>query len=424
MSRPSRNESSKAPPRSIRFAARGHANISATHAASFEFVADPEVTQSGTCIIGVAAEGDMAGLLALRGPVGITIRCGDVVERVRATMNPYHILGDPLIVRTNPEAQHRSLCIGADKGAAALDRALVAALRAPDATIEVVIEELTRDARGPGVLFVVGTPIGNRLDLSPRAEATLRSADLILAEDTRTTRQLLGRDCPPLLSLHDHNERERMPEVLGHLDRGMRVALVSEAGMPLVSDPGYRVVNEAVAHGHLIVPLPGPDAVTAALSVSGLPVNDFRFLGFLPRKASERAERLREIIEVPYSSVFFEAPHRVIETLEAIAATLGPRQIAACRNLTKPGEEVLRGTASEVAHSLGERDVVRGEFTLVVAGGAPVAQSELSQELRRAAESLVGAGVPTKAIAAALAEATGMPRRDLFAAVLAMRDAD
>lgn len=406
----------------VRLRALGHASIKATHHKTLELTADQQLSGSGTCIIGVAAEASMDALLGLRGPVRLTLSCGGLADSVRARMNPLFIASDPLIVRIHPAPQHRSLCIGADKSAADLDRDLIAALQSPGAELDISITPEPDGRPVPGVLFVVATPIGDRRDLSPRADATLRSVDLIVAEDTRTARTLLGGVRAEMLSLHDHNERGRVPEVIDRLGQGDRVALISEAGMPLVSDPGFHLVRAAADADCLVVPVPGPDAVTTALSVAGLPTDAFQFIGFLPRKAGERRRRLAELRDCPQSTVFFEAPHRILDSLDAAAAELGDRAITACRNLTKPGEEILRGTAASVADRLRARDAVRGEFTVVIAPGEPEAPTGLSDELAAVARSLVEAGVPTKTIGTALAKGTGASKRDMFNLVLTLKD--
>ncbi len=221
----------------------------------------------------------------------------------------------------------------------------------------------------PGTLFVVGTPIGNLEDLSPRAARVLRAVALVAAEDTRVTRRLLNHigAQPRLLSFHDHNWRERLETVLEALEQG-DAAMVSDAGMPGVSDPGRQLVAAAADRGIRVEAVPGPSAVTTALAVSGLSADAFQFLGFLPRRRAERQQRLREVADSPLTLVLFEAPHRVRGTLEDIAATFGERPIAVGRELTKLHEEVFHGTASE---ALANFDAPRGEFALVIAGAAP-----------------------------------------------------
>jgi 16S rRNA (cytidine1402-2'-O)-methyltransferase len=401
--------------------AKGHPNIRATHANTFELTPDASVTTSGTCIIGIDADWDSAALLALRGRVDVTVRGGDIEEKVRARINPTFIPGDPLIIRKHPDPQPRSLCIDSEKGSAALDRALIESLRRPDATVEVLFQQIAEAGPRDGALFVVATPIGNPGDLSPRARATLGGADLIVAEDTRTTRAMLGQGAPEMLSLHDHNERDRVGRVLRRLEEGARVALVSEAGMPLISDPGFVLVRAAAAEDYLISPVPGPDAVTSALAVSGLPADDFRFIGFPPRKPGDRGRALAEHASANYTTVFLEAPQRLMDTIASLIEEMGDRRVAVCRNMTKPGEEVIRGLASEVLADLKAREMVRGEFTVVVDRAAKVVQTGLDDQLLRMAESLVEAGIPTKAISAALAKATGASRRDMFQIVLGLK---
>ena len=226
----------------------------------------------------------------------------------------------------------------------------------------------------PGTLYVVGTPIGNLEDLSPRAARVLREVALVAAEDTRVTRRLLNHlDAHPrLVSFHEHNWRDRLEPVLQALEEG-DAALVSDAGMPGVSDPGRELVAAAAARGIRIESVPGPSAVTTALSVSGLPADAFQFLGFLPRRRRERQARLREAAISPLTLALFEAPHRLRATLEDISLIFGDRPIAVCRELTKLHEEVFRGTASA---ALEHFDAPRGEFALVIAGAAPEASPQ------------------------------------------------
>jgi len=405
----------------VTITARGHPNIKASHENTLELTRDETVTQAGTCIIGVGGHWPEKDLLNLKGGVRITVRCGEAEDVLTARMNPTNILGDPFIIRRHPEPQPRSLCIGATKGSSALNRTLIAALRAPESQLEMVIEE-TGEHPPQGVLFVVATPIGDVRDLSPRASATLASVDLIAAEDTRTTRVLLGGGTPEMMALHDHNERERTHTVLDRLGRGEKVAIVSEAGTPLISDPGFVLVRAAAKAGHLVSPVPGPDALTSALTVAGLPTDDLRFIGFLPRKTGERRTTLQSLSQVNHSTVFFEAPHRVLETLAAIHEELGERPLALCRNLTKPGEEVLRGIPSELMNTLSTRDRVRGEFTVVVDRARDRVETKVDDALLTMAENLAKAGVPTKVIAQALSTATGRQRREMFQLVLKIKE--
>jgi 16S rRNA (cytidine1402-2'-O)-methyltransferase len=225
-------------------------------------------------------------------------------------------------------------------------------------------------AAGEGLLSMVGTPIGNLRDASPRVVETLAAADVVLCEDTRVTGRLLS--ClgvrAPLRRCDENVIRERVPEVLGELERGRRVAFVSDAGMPGVSDPGQRLVDAALDRGLRVEVVPGPSAVTCALVASGLPMDHFFFEGFLPRKAGERDRRLRALSRVPGAVVLYESPHRVAATLEAVARALPERTVALLRELTKVHEECLRAPAAELAREVAERGEVRGECVIVVGG--------------------------------------------------------
>jgi 16S rRNA (cytidine1402-2'-O)-methyltransferase len=273
-----------------------------------------------------------------------------------------------------------------------------------------------------GLLILAGTPIGDPADAPARLAAELQSADLVTAEDTRRLARLaaaLGvKPSGRVLSYQEHNESARTPELVAALVAGRRVLLVTDAGMPSVSDPGYRLVAAAVAAGIRVTAVPGPSAVLTALAVSGLPVDRFCFEGFLPRKAGERARALAALATEPRTMVFFEAPHRLAVTLEAMAAAFGPGRLAAvCRELTKTYEEVRRADLAELA--TWARGEVRGEITVVVAGAAPVEADRASavQEV----EALVAAGTRLKDAAAEVAGRTGLSRRDLYETVLAAR---
>jgi 16S rRNA (cytidine1402-2'-O)-methyltransferase len=225
-----------------------------------------------------------------------------------------------------------------------------------------------------GTLFVVATPIGNLGDLTDRARALLQAVDVIAAEDTRRTGQLLAAiaSSVPSISLHEHNEASRIPELLARLHAGDDVALVSDAGTPLLADPGYRLLRAAAAEGLTIRPVPGASAVTAALSVAGLPTDRFLFAGFLPAKAGSRREALAELARQTATLVFFEAPHRIAAALADLAAVLGPDRPAwVGRELTKQYESHRRGTLGELAALFAAGDEpARGEFVLVVGGAA------------------------------------------------------
>jgi 16S rRNA (cytidine1402-2'-O)-methyltransferase len=276
-----------------------------------------------------------------------------------------------------------------------------------------------------GTLQVVATPIGNLEDVSLRALRVLGQADLVFAEDTRRTRVLLDRHgiAARPLSLHAHNEQSRIERALRALAGDGCVALVSDAGTPLVSDPGERLVAAAVAAGHRVESLPGASAVLAALAVSGLPAAPFTFIGFLPRRAGERAARLAEYADRPETLVLFESPKRLARTLLELAGALGDRRACVARELTKLHEEVRRGSLRELADHY--ESGTRGEVTVVVHGAladrrraTPVDPGVLDERIR----SRLDAGDRPKEIAAALAKETGLARRELYAQVIRVRD--
>jgi 16S rRNA (cytidine1402-2'-O)-methyltransferase len=271
-----------------------------------------------------------------------------------------------------------------------------------------------------GTLRVVATPIGNLEDLSPRAARTLCEADLVLAEDTRHTGRLLAHvgSPAPQLSLHEHNERERVEEVLARLREGADIALVSDAGTPGVSDPGYRVVAACVSAGLRVEAVPGPSAVLAALVASGLPTDRVAFDGFLPRKGGARRERLEELARERRTLVLFVSPHRAADDLDDLAAALGDgRRAVVARELTKRHEELRHATLGELAEQL--RDGVRGELTLVIAGApAEEAQAVADDELVARVRELVATGTTKKEAIATVARAAGRPKREVYQAVV------
>lgn len=270
----------------------------------------------------------------------------------------------------------------------------------------------TRSDRGK--LYVVGTPIGNVDDLSPRARSVLAMADVIAAEDTRHTRGLLSRIGVEsrLIAYHEHNEAERVPALLEQLASGKSVALVSDAGTPLISDPGWRLVDAARAAGIEVVPVPGPCAAIAALSVAGLPTDHFVFEGFLPRRDGARAERLETLRREPRTIVFYEAVHRIAATAAALCAAFGgERRAAIARELTKTHEQIVSGTLAELAAKLDVSIPLLGEFVIVVAGAAATPPDEA--EARRVYELLAAELSPDKALKLA-AEITGVSRNALY----------
>jgi 16S rRNA (cytidine1402-2'-O)-methyltransferase len=222
-----------------------------------------------------------------------------------------------------------------------------------------------------GAIYLVATPIGNLEDITLRALRVLREADLIACEDTRHTRKLLQhyQIQKPLVSFHEHNEAARAPDLVERAAAGSAVAVVSDAGMPGISDPGYRIVTCAIARGVPLVPIPGPVAAEAALVVSGLPGGSFHFGGFLPPKRQRRRRLLESLAGETATLIFYEAPHRILETLEDVVAVLGRRPVVVARELTKLHEEILRGTAGEVLAALRARGSVKGEVTVLIGRG-------------------------------------------------------
>lgn len=284
-----------------------------------------------------------------------------------------------------------------------------------------------QDLGGPGVLVLAGTPLGNPDDASPRLGRLLVSADLVAAEDTRRLRRLLAdlmlsRE-GPVVSFYEDVEQARLPQLLAVLGQGGTVALVTDAGMPSVSDPGYRAARAALDAGHRVTALPGPSAVTTALAVSGLPCDRFCFEGFLPRRGAERRTRLAELSDEPRTQVYFEAPHRVAATLRDLGAAFGEHRPAAlCRELSKTYEEVVRGSLADL---LGYAEGgVRGEVTLVVAGAPPVTAVAGAVEqgaLAAQVAVLERAGLPRKEAMRVVADGAGLRRREVYDAVVAAR---
>ena len=266
----------------------------------------------------------------------------------------------------------------------------------------------------PGTLYLVATPIGNLEDITYRGVRVLREAALIACEDTRHTRKLLehyGID-GPLLSYHEHNEAERTPELIARLEHGVSVALVSDAGMPLVSDPGYRLVRAAVEHGIRVEPIPGPAALVTALAASGLSTDAFHFGGFLPARSGQRERALAALKDETATLIFYEAPHRILETLADIQKILGPRPVVVARELTKLHEEFLRGAASEVYNILSTRDAIKGEITLLV-GRAPEVVEE-DTPLEEAVEACMREGLPRMQAIKTVARRRGLSKSQVY----------
>ncbi|ONI72468.1 16S rRNA (cytidine(1402)-2'-O)-methyltransferase [Kribbella sp. ALI-6-A] len=280
-------------------------------------------------------------------------------------------------------------------------------------------------ARVTGRLILAGTPIGDLGDATPRLARVLTEADVVAAEDTRRLRRLTselgivvgGR----VTSFFEGNERERTPELVAAMAEGQTVVVVTDAGMPSVSDPGYRLVAAAIEAGVVVTAVPGPSAVLTALALSGLPVDRFTFEGFLPRKPGERLKQLQELAGERRTMVFFEAPHRLAASLGAMAEAFGAdRRTAVCRELTKTYEEVKRGPVGELAEWAA--DGVRGEITVVVSGVDPSARQLGPAELAAEVAADEEAGTPRKQAISDVAKRYGVPKRTVYDAVLAARE--
>lgn len=267
-------------------------------------------------------------------------------------------------------------------------------------------------------LYVVATPIGNLEDISLRALRVLREVRLIAAEDTRKTKRLLNAYGiqTPMTSYHEHNKKAKLDYLLNYLKES-DVALVSEAGMPGVSDPGYELIGAANQAGITVIPVPGPSAVITALVVSGLPTDRFLYLGFLPRRAGARKQALKSVAQEPGTLLILEAPHRLQPTLNDLQLVLGDRQVAVCRELTKLHEEVFRGTISQAIARFTEP---RGEFTLVIEGKKEEKHRKSSEDIEKRLYDMYQSGVKAKEAIARLAEETGLSRRELYRSWLKM----
>jgi 16S rRNA (cytidine1402-2'-O)-methyltransferase len=266
----------------------------------------------------------------------------------------------------------------------------------------------------PGILYIVATPIGNLEDITFRAVRILREVDVVAAEDTRHTQILLSHHDihTPLTSYHEHNEKTKSEELVTRLGRGQNIALVSDAGTPAISDPGFRLVVQAIRAGARIIPIPGASALTAVLSASGLPTDRFVFEGFLPARKGPRREKLQSLRDETRTLIFYEAPHRLKEALGDIHDLLGNREAVLAREVSKIHEEFLRGPISELVRALSSGDV-RGEVTLIISGasGLPgVSEDRLKAEIRE----LKGKGLRVKEIAEVLGEKFGYPKKEIY----------
>jgi len=286
-----------------------------------------------------------------------------------------------------------------------------------------------RIARVHGELFIVATPIGNLEDITQRAVRVLREVDLIACEDTRHTRKLLnhfGID-KPAISYHEHNERERAEELCELLESGKNVALVSDAGTPLINDPGYRIVTAAIERGIRVIPIPGPVAFIAALAASGLPTDEFFFGGFLPARANPRRAKLEELRSIRATLVFYEAPHRIAAALKDAAEALGNRRSVVARELTKLHEEFVRGTLNELVEQFSKAGTARGEMVLLISREAvessPAKPEQTSTErLVELVNELEREGLNSKDALKRAARELGIKRAEAYRIMLSQKD--
>ncbi|MFK0385204.1 16S rRNA (cytidine(1402)-2'-O)-methyltransferase [Agrobacterium sp. NPDC090273] len=274
-------------------------------------------------------------------------------------------------------------------------------------------------------LYLVATPIGNLGDITLRALETLASADVLACEDTRVTRVLLERYCIRTrpIAYHEHNAQEAGPKLIAALEAGKSVALVSDAGTPLVSDPGYRLGQLALEAGHRVVPIPGASAPLAALVGSGMPSDAFLFAGFLPVKDRGKRDRFSELAKIPATLIFFESPHRIAATVKVASEVLGrDRRAVVCRELTKTFEEFRRGTLGELADYYDDGRVVKGEIVLLI---EPPSYDEIPdiEDVEKLLKDLVST-MPAAKAAGEAAKLTGLPRKELYQRLLDMKDAD
>ncbi|SFM73728.1 16S rRNA (cytidine(1402)-2'-O)-methyltransferase [Marinobacter zhejiangensis] len=285
--------------------------------------------------------------------------------------------------------------------------------------------EIARSDVGGGVLYIVATPIGNLEDITARAERVLASVDFIAAEDTRHSGRLLQALAirRPLVALHDHNERERAASVLDRIVAGESAALISDAGTPLISDPGYILVRQARERGVRVVPVPGVSALTSALSVAGLPTDRFTFIGFLPAKRSGRQAALDSLKHDVATLVFYESPHRIVDMIEDVVAVFGEhREVAITRELTKTFESFYGGAAAGVLDQLqADPNATKGEFVVMVQGAQPRSEEQPGVDVDKMLR-LLCQELPVKKAARIGAELTGVSRNDLYQRALALKD--
>ena len=276
----------------------------------------------------------------------------------------------------------------------------------------------------PGTLYVVATPIGNRDDITLRALKILERVDLIAAEDTRKTGRFLEHHGinGSLISYHEHNENMRTPQLLAKLKSGASIALVSNAGTPTVSDPGYRLINSAAGHAVTIVPVPGVSAAAAALSASGLPTDTFTFTGFLPKKKGRRSKQLEQLAQESRTLIFYESPNRIITLINEIIVAMGNRYGVMAREMTKLHEEFIRGPLSEILKILEARSGIKGECTLLVTGLDESRTVEWETVKNEIQDQLKSSTEPVSALAKKISQKYGLPKNRVYQAALKIRE--
>lgn len=296
-------------------------------------------------------------------------------------------------------------------------------MTAPPKSYAIGAARFEAETVAPG-LYVVATPIGNLGDITVRALATLAAVDTVFCEDTRTSGKLMERYAirTRLSSYHEHNAQKIRPAILERLKQGAAIALISDAGMPLVSDPGYRLVKEAAEQGIPVTACPGASAVLTGLALSGLPTDRFTFAGFVPQKPGERKRTFAEFEKLRATLIFFESPHRIVETLKDLAVALPGRAVAVTRELTKLHEEVLRGTASEIAAALALRLSVKGEITLIV--GPPAEEEAVAEDVLDAAIGAALEAMPASKAASGIAKRFNLNRSDIYQRILSRKAPD
>ena len=272
----------------------------------------------------------------------------------------------------------------------------------------------------PGKLYIVATPIGNLEDITLRALRILKEVDLIACEDTRHTRKLLTHfDIhKPLISYHEHNERTRSKELIQELSAGKNVVIVSDAGTPGISDPGSSVISEAIAAGIEVIPIPGPSALVTALIASGLPTDEFRFVGFLPAKSSARRAKLQELTVECVTLIFYESPHRLRQMLDDLHQVFGDRKVVVARELTKLHEQFKRSVLSEIASDLSD-EAIRGEYVILVEGSTAVPRAPIGTVVEQVNALILESGLTKKDAIKQVAKLNGLSKSDVYQQVVA-----